>query len=428
MSKSIRRISSKRPESNAVGSTGSRNEPPEARKVAVKNDLTKLCEGVLSKEKSQVLREDLGNQVVPKNDMVQYKVTEFHQELAKRFYQMKEAVDGDCAIIDKLVEEEEGSKLKHLFMKGLSGTVLHVLVDWETYEDEAKTMDPFDFEKVKPLIRFLLRIHPELPKMTNRALKTPLYNVIESSKLDPALKKGIIDFFCSDVDIAKSRMSEEVFASSLESLAAMAPPNQEEGQDDGGCHAIHQSIAKDVEINEVLLQRLNHIAVPITKTQKEDCLCLELRDTSGKTILHIALTMPVTHTKDQWAKRIVKLQPNLLKERECLPGAEVSAGLTPLQYFTEQMKQWKEIEDKREDNWKPKAFLKPSEGEILTQSDAKKVLRDAGRLPSSRLDELATHLKRICLTNPDFDTATVKDIMYKRDDSECTFSNSSAAD
>jgi hypothetical protein len=331
--KSIRRISSKpskRPESNAVGCTGSGHKHPEARKVDFKDILTKLCEGVLSKEDDRVLREGLGNKVVPKNHMVQYKVTDLHEKLAKRFYHMEKAVNGDCAIIKKLLEEDGGSILEHLFTKGLNGTVLHVLVDRDTYESEGETMELFDFEKVKPLIRFLLRIHPELPKMTNIALKTPLYSVIESSKLDQTLKKDIIDFFCSDDDIGKFRVSEDVFASSLKSLAAMAPPNQEEGQDDGGCHAIHQAIAKDVDIDEVLLQRLNGIAVPITKTQKEQCLCLGLRDTSGKTVLHIALTMPVTQTKDQWAKRTRATSAESIERTRALTGSWGFSGLDSL--------------------------------------------------------------------------------------------------
>ncbi len=68
--------------------------------------------------------------------------------------------------------------LPYLFSRGLEGmTIPHVILDRGSYH----RTDLFDFKRVKPLIRFLLRIHPSLPEMVTDKKEPPIHIALKVS-------------------------------------------------------------------------------------------------------------------------------------------------------------------------------------------------------------------------------------------------------
>ena len=375
-------------------------------------DVKASLEGLLnvtdfSEEAKHRWRRDLGNERTM-NPKTKRSAADLHTCLAKRFYSMNEVIGSDDAVVKELLREDQDKsrdhddhKLAYLLSKGTDGfTVLHILLDQENYLEKDEKLD---FDKIKPLIRLLLRIHPTLPRIGNSTQHTPLFEVIASQTLTKEVKEKIIDFFFEDSEIIRSQVGNLVLSSTLDSLATMTTPDENGDDDEGiGCHGIHKAIEREVTIKPDVLKRLNDTSVPATKSYKEKKKCLWQRDTSGRTCLHVALTLPFAPTKFDWARKIADLQPELLKER--------SEGLTPLQHLIEQRERWVKKGSESEGLNRRKNKTSKTENEV-SAIEQKRGL-------DSELDNLEIYLKRLCLTKTTFNSATLKDIMYKKENGQ----------
>ena len=352
--------------------------------------------------------------------------TKFHEKIAVKFNnRTTETPDNDEKVLEMLMPEE--SDLEHLFAQGTeSETVLHVLLSQETYQQKEPELT-FHFPRIKPLLRFLLKICPGLPADPDYLGATPLYGVINSTMKDQTTaeeemvsRRGtvtkaesarpqhlaradiedIISYICGD----KAR-EDLGSAKAIESLT-MITLNHESHSLEG--HALHKAIEHEIGIDEEIVKKLENIGRNSTDgkgTGSESCL--EALDANGKTCLHLALTRPFTTVKEMWARNLVRIKPDLLQSKMTSKSQEFN-NLTPLQFF---------IEERKADEQQMSTALKSRSKENLEQGTPK---RD--KQPDRKkvdLKGLEDWLKLYCLR--EFDNATARSIMFKRDQSQCMF-------
>ena len=350
--------------------------------------------------------------------------TEFHEKIAVKFNnRTTETPDNDEKVLEMLMPEE--SDLKHLFAQGsYSETVLHVLLSQETYQQKELT---FHFPRIKPLLRFLLKICPKLPADPDYLGATPLYGVITSTMKDQTTaeeemvsRRGtvtkaesarpqhlaradiedIISYICGD----KAR-EDLGSAKAIESLT-MITKNDESGSLEG--HALHKAIEHEIGIDEEIVKKLENIGRNSTDSKRtESKSCLETLDANGKTCLHLALTRPFTTVKERWARNLVRIKPILLQSKMMSKSQEFN-NLTPLQFF---------IEERKADEQQMSTALKSRSKENVKQGTSK-----SDKQPERKkvdLKGLEDWLKLYCLR--EFDNATARRIMFKRDQSQCMF-------
>ncbi|KAK4083567.1 uncharacterized protein Triagg1_1229 [Trichoderma aggressivum f. europaeum] len=315
----------------------------------------------------------------------QWKVTSMHRALANKFQEIGMEIKTDKDVLNMLLkdEHEKAEKdekfLAYLCACGWGGfNILHTILNPTIYENNC-----FSIDAVKPLIRFLLHIHPDLPtgKSTDGKNQPPIFVALQTYRnssnktkdsnqtleFKSSIKESIIRFLCeTDDNGLGSKMA-------IRSLAQMVEGNKD------SCNAIHKIISSaDFKISEAVLTELRSIMISEGQHSGNEICCLETRDGQGRTCLHIALTAPLNERSIWWAERLSELLPDLLKAT--CPSAikkqdNDKEQLTPLQYFAEQRSQ------------------KESDGEL-----------------NLTLNDLEAFLKRQCLIN--FKIDTCKSIMY----------------
>ncbi|KKO97684.1 hypothetical protein THAR02_10213 [Trichoderma harzianum] len=317
----------------------------------------------------------------------QWKVTSMHRALANKFQEIGMKTTTDKDVLDVLLNDERENNekdikfLAYLFACGWGGfNILHTILNPTIYKNNS-----FSFDAVKPLIRFLLLIYPDLPAGTSTdgkkqppifvALQTypsprPGKDNNQATEFTSSVKESIIRYLCETENGLGSK-------SAIKSLAQTVSDNT------GRCNAIHKIISSaDFDISETVLRELRNIMISERQHGQPGICCLETRDGQDRMCLHIALTAPLNKRSIWWAERLAELLPDLL--RATCPSAIKKQGkngeqLTPLQYFAEQRLQTEESDEKL----------------------------------GSKLGDLEAFLKRQCLIN--FKIDTCKSIMYGKD-------------
>lgn len=344
------------------------------------------------------------------------KIRGLHGSLAKRFNADGHSTDSDDAILQELLREDEKGKpcyslQDQLLAQGTYGkTILHVILDPDTYSDSA--VKELNFDRLKPLIRFLLQLQPDLPTLTDTDGETPLFAVLSSGtdpdcdeqdpKLHRSLKQRIVNYFCDDPSEENpGGLGSEAAVASLATMAKLTTDDSSRSR-----HAIHVAIENGISVSADVVKRLSKPPAKkpsgsstSTKTgaEPEKKSCLEMPDSHGKTCLHIALTAPFSAINIWWAETLAKHQPGLLKATYKSGSGDKEIYVTPLQHFTEQRKKKRQGDRKGND--------KVDE------------IRDASELKSD-LNGLEDLLKRQCLAA--FDNDTCKSIMYTSDNGRLT--------
>jgi hypothetical protein len=330
-------------------------------------------------------------------------IADFHFKVATTFSESNGAFP-DENVLDELIRM--GDPLQYLLGQGSEDkTVLHALLDPDTYESE------FTFDKLKSLIRVLMKIFPKLPSIVDMEQNSPLCSIIKS-KLKGSEKAEIIEFLCGDKESGGLASAE-----AIESLRMR--PSIGTGK---SSHALHKAIENSVDIDEAIVKRVGNIGVATVEKNRKSQSCLEMWDDAGKTCLHIALTAPLTPSKRRWAKMLVKLKPDLQKVKDGVDGSV----LTPLQHFMERKptEGTGEVAEKSAENVQStETDLEPVEMESLG-SNVKKSrklyprrskMHEVVKPDKHKVDpdmELEDWLRHRCLV--EFDNATARSIMYKR--------------
>lgn len=339
-------------------------------------------------------------------------VDKLHQAVAISFNQDENAEKYSEPDAFKKLEENPNvnSKLHHLLAQGSHHrTILHIILDLNTYGEQAGLR----FPRLKALIKLLLWIQPELPKVAANGDATPLFNLVKSQAdktdydedagsaagsdydetetpcLDDKTKSEIIKFLCEP---------HPAGIGSKQAIESLGLPTASSASDDTSQarNAIHAAIEADFAMPEDIIAKLSKISIAVKAADnmtKEEKPCLEIPDRLGRTCLHIALTPPFSETKIVWARQLAKYQPSLLKAKyKSGPELEV----TPLQHFTKQ----------RGDN------------DTATHKDKDKISAKAlaaVNLPKE-LDLMEEYLKCQCLEA--FENETCKSIMYIRENGQ----------
>ena len=190
-------------------------------------------------------------------------ITEMHTRLVQIFKDADisgEASDGN--VLENVTEER--IDLSYLLSQGKDDrTILHKLFE--------QTDELSDLEKLKPLILLLLRILPDLPKVIDTDMKTPLYSVVQAT-VEEEVKSKIVHFLCGSEE--SGGLASSV---AIESLGMR--------KNSRSSHAIHVAIDNDVPIDKTIVW------------SKELRPCLGLHDDEGMTCLHKALTPPYSDCK-----------------------------------------------------------------------------------------------------------------------------------
>ncbi|KAI1458770.1 subtilisin-like protein [Annulohypoxylon moriforme] len=344
----------------------------------------------------------LGNAKIGYNRSQKGSISGMHEELAKKYQEEGRELATEKEVLDSLLDventKEKKFRLENLFAHGQDGvTILHVILDPSTYptQEDPITHLPqriFYFDRVKPLIRFLLRVHPGLPAVKSTdGNGPPIFMALEAKqtnsvdvddekdvKFGPSAKKQIVQFLCEEEDgglaskAAIESMTQMVHSSENVSLA---------------CHAIHRAIeSSDFPISKDVIRKLSKIEVPKNQQTTSKQSCLEICDGQGRTCLHMALTGPFNEYKIWWAETLTELCPHLLETTYTFKRNGKEEKLTPLQHFAEQ-KVAKRQESKRAEDQK---------------------LKDL----HDKLEALEASLKSRCLA--EFGNSTCKRIMYKK--------------
>ena len=267
-----------------------------------------------------------------------------HEELAKTYQEKGKEHETAESVLRNLLEVEDVKRrlfvLENLFAHGQHGiTILHVILDRGTYDPN----EEFHFDRVKPLIHFLLRIYPRLPAVAstermgppifiavqNKQTTTAGVEDIEEAVFSPSEKEAIVQFLC------ETRDGQLAARASIESMTLMGPLSYD---DSSACHAIHRIIeSSDFLVPEHVVRELSKIEVTRDQQSSSRISCLEIFDNRGRTCLHIALTAPFNERKIWWAQTLAELRPDLLKTIYKITRNGKDEQLTPLQYFMEQM-------------------------------------------------------------------------------------------
>ncbi|KUI56352.1 Major intracellular serine protease [Cytospora mali] len=382
----------------------------------------------------------LNAKVRGQNLQVQREITSMHEYLAKQYHDSGKENETDQNVLHNLLDLRDkppSYKLKYLFSSGQEGlTILHVILKRSTYPFESN----FQFSRMKPLIRFLLRIHPELPAVTSTDSKgSPLFMALETQQttsggpldknekneefgdeeyanneyeeeeeeeedgskwlFNPSEKEDIVRFLC---DKHPDGLGSGAAIKSLAQMVYSSDPSA------AACHAIHRAVASsDFRISEDVLKELSKIKIQ-DRGSGVETPCLMMRDGQGRTCLHIALTAAFREHRTWWAEKLTVLHPDLLQTASTIKRNGKEEKRTPLQHFSEQ-KVAMRPESRLE-------FKMPFKTSLETDSNTE-VKMDQGW--DTKLESLEAFLKRQCLMN--FDSDTCKRIMYKKENAREIF-------
>ncbi|KAJ4860797.1 subtilase family domain-containing protein [Trichoderma breve] len=284
-----------------------------------------------------------------------------HKKLAKKYQEISRKTETDEDVLSGLRSDEEnkGSQkfLEYLFDLGPGGsTVLHVILEPNTYEGDVFQLDP-----VKPLIRFFLRLYPDLPTTTNYKYQPPIYLSLRSTgavRFTPNVKEDIIRFLCEEQD---EGLGSEA---AIKSLAQMVNDSSDPLD---RCHAIHKIIeSANFEISEAVMRELSKTMTSRELYNRIDTNCFEARD--------------------------VEMYPDLLKLVSTIKEtySNQEQQVTPLQYFAKQ---------------------RFSAAQFDRGGEDKEV--------SSSLADLESHLRCQCLVK--FDYSTCMRIMFDKESARQIF-------
>ncbi|KUI72493.1 Major intracellular serine protease [Cytospora mali] len=377
----------------------------------------------------------LNAKVRGQNLQVQREITSMHEYLAKQYHDSDKENETDQNVLHNLLDLRDkppSYKLKYLFSSGQEGlTILHVILKRSTYPFESN----FQFSRMKPLIRFLLRIHPELPAVTSTDSKgPPIFMALETQQttsggpldkdeknedfgdeeyeddedeeedgskwlFSPSEKEEIVRFLCEKHPDGLGS------GAAIKSLAQMVYSSDPSA---AACHAIHRAVeSSDFRISEDVLKELSKIKIQ-DKGRGVETPCLMMRDGQGRTCLHIALTAAFREHRTWWAEKLTVLHPDLLQTASTIRRNGKEESLTPLQHFSEQ-KVVMRPESRLE-------FKMPFKTSLKTDSNTE-VKMDQGW--DTTLESLEAFLKRQCLMK--FDSDTCKRIMYKKENAREIF-------
>lgn len=322
------------------------------------------------------------------NPKTKNRIQAIHHKIAVNFEKQTHVLSCD-GVLQMLMQE--GQNLKYLLAEGHEDkTVLHQLFDPETYDHPG-----IAFGRLKPLVRFLLKIFPELPGIPDHSQQTPLCSVMESFTKEMA--EEIVRYLCGNE--ANGGLASEEAIKSL-TIKMYDKSNFSSMRS----HALHKAIEHSVEIDEEVVKKVESLeTVPTDHKGKKSKTCLEEWDSTGKTCLHLALTRPFTTAKCRWAKMLIKLKPDLLKVGLGNDTTQLDT-LTPFQHFDEEQR--KRVEGKKNMSGGPRNQKEKISDKRRSDDKEKPDLKD-----------LEVSLKLCCLK--EFDSATARSIMYKRDQSQC---------
>lgn len=224
-------------------------------------------------------------------------ITGTHTSLAEHFMTADIVLGSttDDKILERLslLRSNGNVKLDYLLSRGDNkSSILHILLEKSTYvdvDDEEHDQGKlnFDFERIKPFIRFLLRLYPELPMMVNDHGKTPLYATLDDSSgypHDPETSEKIIHYLCDGNGLRSQK--------AIESLA------HADGK--GVDHAIHKAIKTDVRISEQILKTSLDMSRR-SGSRSDKSSCFEVADSDGKTVrIFYILLLPCCTTLSAW--------------------------------------------------------------------------------------------------------------------------------
>ncbi|XXH01221.1 hypothetical protein Hte_007575 [Hypoxylon texense] len=260
-------------------------------------------------------------------------ITTMHEKLAKNYNGKGRENEMEDNVLTSLLEGKDDQNrpyaLQNLFARGQDdATILHTILYPGTYPHE------FHFDRVKPLIRFLLRVHPSLPAVGSTDPKGPplpaAIMMEGKNSFTPSEKENIIRFLCED-----EKDGGLASRAAIKSMTWMVPPYKRSSS--SACHAIHMIIeTSDFVLSDNVVKKLSEIEIPEGERNNSKKSCLEICDSHGKTCLHIALTGPFNDCKVRWARKLTELCPNLLKTTYKLNRNGKEEQLTPLQHFMEQ--------------------------------------------------------------------------------------------
>lgn len=208
-------------------------------------------DSALSKEEREIALKQLGKDIRTNQSKKKNAVT-VHQCLRSHFTGLEKAPEGDDAVLQEIRKFKGNGKelnLGFLLTKGFGDfTVLHTLFEQVQEDQEAVADDaakPFSFNKIKPLVRLLLKIDPSLPIICNLDRHTLLSFVIDSP-VGKSIKEDIIHCFCRDAHGADS---------AIQSLTIMTRTSDE---GEVSRHMIHKAIEGGVRIDFDLIKKANH--------------------------------------------------------------------------------------------------------------------------------------------------------------------------
>ncbi|ROW10102.1 hypothetical protein VMCG_02078 [Cytospora schulzeri] len=328
-------------------------------------------------------------------------ISQMHETLACKYQAKCKGIETEEDVLRDLLNvgnEKSPCDLKHLFAHGQDGlTILHIILDRSTYPDDTV----FQFRHIRPLIRFLLRVNPELPAIgTPGSKETPLFMALKTQQkkvFEASEKEDIVRFLCEKNDHGLGSKA------AIKSLAQMTYSSSSPL---AACNAIHQAIeSSDFRVSEDVLRELSQIKVPDRASNGAETPCLRMRDGQGRTCLHISLTAPFGTHRTWWAEKLTELLPELLQAVCTIKQNGKEEQLTPLQYFTDQ-----KAKMKPESKTQPK--MQPNTSRSVSRTAQAKGESKTDQDLEGKLQGLEEFLKRQCLMR--FDSDTCKRIMYKK--------------
>lgn len=369
-------------------------------------------------------------------------ITSEHQEWAKRFNSSDRwtAKSDDEAVLNELLScnpktNEPNYTLEYLLAKGNDGvTILHTVLEPFTYQEDAKPgrkPSPIEFhlDRLKPLIRFLLLLQPELPATKSKngpplVMALRVEPTIESGDksgndqddakdqpgektqpvgedqpeatghsyigFSPSTKAQIVRFMCKKSNDRLDCLGSQAAVRSLGDIVTWTDEDNEIIK--SARPVIYEAIeSADFTIDEEVLKEISKVKVEVEAQSPKDSSkmelrpCLEVLDKKARTCLHWVLTFPLDEKKIWWATKIAELQPRLLQTTTCETKVNGrTKKVTPLQYLSVQ----KALHQAQEEN-------------------------EVSRREESDLGRLQDVLKLQCIS--EFDDITACNIMYTRD-------------
>ncbi|KJR81033.1 uncharacterized protein SPSK_04846 [Sporothrix schenckii 1099-18] len=334
------------------------------------------------------------------NKMLKIRAHTLHMGLANRFNSEVCAPDRK-KVLKELLEGKDPEtgrpwNTSLLLAEGSQGLIVHTLLNPSQFlEDPSK----YNFCRLRAFISLLLEIEPSILVSFDKSRRTPLHCLIfsatteedeaVSSTLPNLTKEAIITFMCTKNGfdsqfprLAKSKSGRGDRATSewrhvdrrqrAVPIASYQDDSDVESVDEpvemacsvfgGSCagydendllccicdcgiamedaltslqelsnmdsgllqfHAVHAAIEEDIAFPPAVVDALSP--------------CFDIVDSFGRTCLHIALSMPFTDTKIQWAKSLARMCPRLLAEScDVYVTDSKKKKATPLQFLAEQ--------------------------------------------------------------------------------------------